>query len=94
MAESESAERNKALMEFRAKHFKELKKCLKASIAIRDDPEVPAKDRNTAIRNIASMLGALTERGDVMTKGKAKVRIDAPEHDALKAELDALIDGI
>jgi hypothetical protein len=47
------------------------------------------------VRNIAALLGALTERGDVITKGKAKVRVDAPDHtDACKAELESYLDTL
>jgi len=82
-------------MEFREKNFVELEGCLRVSMEIRDNPEASDRDRNTAVRNIAALLGALTERGDVITKGKAKVRIDAPEHtDARKAELEAYLDII
>ncbi len=92
---SEELERNKALVEWREKNFQELDACLKVSMEIRDDQDVPARDRNTAVRNIAALLGAMTERGDVLTKGKPKARINAPEHtDALKTELESLLNDI
>lgn len=135
---------NKALADFREKHFHELENCLAASIEIRDETMLgrveavmdkqrelvseykkceddkarieclqkqvnalaeiliiaekiavsPARERNTAIRNIASMLGALTEKS-APAQVKKQGRIDAPGvPDALQAELDALLDGI
>jgi hypothetical protein len=94
MPEPNEVEKNKALMDFRAANFAELESCLKVSKEIRDDPEVSARDRNTAVRNIAALLGALTVRGDVITKGKAKVRVDAPENDAHKAELETYLNEL
>lgn len=82
---------NKALADFREKHFHELEECLRVSAEIRDDPEASPRERNTAIRNIAAMLGALTEKSSVSQQAKAKVRIDAPEHDANKDELEAIL---
>lgn len=135
---------NKALAEFREKHFHELDNCLKASIGIRDNTlsteigkirgrqetlaqeyrkceddkskirclekqvsalaeilimaekvsAAPPRERNVAIRNIAAMLGALTEKS-APAQTKKQVRIDAPEHDgATKAELEELLSAI
>lgn len=95
MTETNELIRNKALMDFRSKNFKELKNCLKVSMEIRDNSEIPARDRNSAVRNIAALLGAMTERGDVLTKGKARVRLDAPKvSDANKTELESLLDEL
>lgn len=85
---------NKALADFREKNFHELDICLRVSAEIRDDPEASPRERNSAIRNIASMLGALTEKSAPQAQ-KKQARIDAPQvPDALQAELDALIDGL
>ncbi len=135
---------NKALADFREKHFPELENCLAASIEIRDETMLgqvevvgekqrelvreykkceddkarieclkkqvnnlaeiliiaekiaisPARERNTAIRNIASMLGALTEKS-APAQMKKQGRIDVPEvPDALQAELESLLDGL
>lgn len=52
--------KSKELAEFRAKHFGELKKTLKVLIAVRDDPEVSAKDRIEASKAIGRMLSAMS----------------------------------
>ena len=85
---------NRALGEWREKHFHELDDCLAVSAEIRDNPEASPRERNTAIRNIASMLGALTEKAAPQAQ-KKQARIDAPVvPDAIQDELDTLIDGL
>jgi hypothetical protein len=82
---------NKALGEWREKHFHELDDCLKVSAEIRDNSEASPRERNTAIRNIASMLGALTEKSAPQAQ-KKQARIDAPEHsDAHQTELETYL---
>ena len=85
---------NKALSEWRERNFAELDRCLEASMQIRDDPEASPRERNTAIRNIAAMLGALTEKA-APAQVKKQGRIDTPEHNpAHKAELEELLSGL
>lgn len=85
---------NKVLAEWREAHFHELDDCLRVSAEIRDDPEASARERNAAVRNIAALLGALTEKS-APAQSKKQGRIDAPEHtEAHKAELDALLDEL
>jgi len=82
---------NKALADFREKNFHELDICLKVSAEIRDDPEASPRERNSAIRNIASMLGALTEKS-APAQVKKQARIDAPGHDdAHQSELETYL---
>ena len=84
---------NKALAEFREKHFHELENCLQVELSIMHDEEASARERNTAARNVASMLGALTEKSSPQQQNKAKVRLDAPPvADANRTELEAMLD--
>ena len=84
---------NKILGEWRERHFHELDACLRVSAEIRDDPEASPRERNTAVRNLAAMLGALTEKSSPQQLNKAKVRLDAPPvADANKQELEAMLD--
>lgn len=82
--------KSQAIQEFREEHLGELKKSMEAAIAIRDDPDSTARDKNEAIKIIARLLGALTpEKVDSpkMAESKDRIVLSAEE----TASLDKLI---
>ena len=60
MAKVKADQRAAEVAAWRASHFDQLEKSLQAAIAIRDDPDTSAKDRNESIKIIGRLLDAMS----------------------------------
>ena len=66
-----------ALLEFRKEHLlKEMKRNLRVSKQIRDNPNASGRDRNEAIKNIMKMLGATYQD---KPSPEEKKKVDKPQ---------------
>lgn len=75
-ATTQKRAKNKALSEFRKKHYKELDKNIATWIEIRDNQTNSPKDRNEAAKNIQRSLGAMSPEKEVTKKQTPKNEAD------------------